>query len=127
MRVRAIRAGVGMAAGVALLIVSPATVRADEPASERDTLSDWRYQSGASQSVATLPGTLVCTSEGQKPCAKFGLRVEGQTRVRPLIPGTPEVEKQIQADALRNQPVLVVGIEIPETGEVMVSGISPNK
>jgi len=121
---------VGMGAAI---LVGPATaLRAQPNPSERDKLSGWPYQSGASQTVGTYPGTLICmdaATPGTKPtpCGQYGLRFEGKTRVFPLIAGTPEVEKQIRSDVMRDKNVLVVGVEIPETGQIMASGISRRK
>jgi hypothetical protein len=115
----------------AAILVGRTTVASGQqpPASERDSLSDWRYQEGASQTVGSITGTLVCmdaATPGTKAtrCAQYGLRPQGKTRIFPLIAGTPEVEKQVRSDAMTNKSVLVVGVEIPETGQIMASGVS---
>ena len=132
MRATAILRVSAVGAGVLILLAQATSVDAQPEPVERDALSGWSAQSGASQTVGTYTGTLVCMSEttpGAKaaPCAQFGLRVEGHSKVHPLIPGTPEVEKQIQSAALRDKMVLLVGVQIPETGQIMASGVSPKQ
>ncbi len=121
-----------VALGAALLVTHATTGNAQKNPSERDALSGWRFQSGSSQTVGTFSGTLVCMSDATPSakagsCPQYGLRIVGKTQVRPLLPGTPEVEKQILSGAMTDKPVLIVGVDIPETGQILVSGVTPQK
>lgn len=92
------------------------------------------FYTGPVGNIGTFRGKLLCLCcdlgqepEAAKKCDASGhhsaLSLDGDAMVHPLLPGTEEVAKQLNSDALHGKEVQVTGKYYPSTGLVYVQSV----